>query len=73
MATVVPVDEFVADEWYPGFEPALDHAGWPVEPFRTFDKSDEERFWVLDFHWPRGLTPMGLIWNEDGYSWGPSW
>uniref|UniRef100_UPI0025E7A749 hypothetical protein n=1 Tax=Nocardioides sp. TaxID=35761 RepID=UPI0025E7A749 len=70
MATVVPVDEFVTDEWYPGFKPALDHAGWAVEPFRTFDKADEERFWFLDFHWPRGLTPMGLIWNEDGYSWG---
>ncbi|MCW2776145.1 MAG: PEP-utilizing protein mobile subunit [Nocardioides sp.] len=70
MATVVPVDEFVTDEWYPGFKPALDHAGWVVEPFRTFDKADEERFWFIDFHWPRGLTPMGLIWNEDGYSWG---
>jgi len=59
MATVVPVDEFVTDEWYPGFKPALDHAGWVVEPFRTFSKADEERFWFLDFHWPRGLTPMG--------------
>lgn len=70
MATVIPVDEFVTDEWYPGFKPALDHAPWVVEPFRTFSKADEERFWFLDFHWPRGLTPLGLIWNEDGYSWG---
>lgn len=70
MSTIIPVDEFVTDEWYPGFTPALDHAGWVVEPFRTFRKSDEERFWFLDFHWPRGLTPMGLIWNEDGYAWG---
>ncbi|TNC25173.1 PEP-utilizing enzyme [Amycolatopsis alkalitolerans] len=70
MSTIVPVDEFVTDEWYPGFKPALDHAPWVVEPFRTFSKADEERFWFLDFHWPRGLTPMGLIWNEDGYSWG---
>ncbi len=70
MATVIPVDEYVTDEWYPGFTPALDHAPWVVEPFRTFNKADEERFWFLDFHWPRGLTPLGLIWNEDGYSWG---
>jgi len=70
MATVVPVDEFVTDEWYPGFTPAFDHAPWVVEPFRTFTKGDESRFWFLDFHWPRGLTPMGLTWNEDGYAWG---
>lgn len=70
MSTIVPVDDFVTDEWYPGFKPAFDHAPWVVEPFRTFSKADEKRFWFLDFHWPRGLTPMGLIWNEDGYSWG---
>ncbi len=38
-------------------------------PVQTFRKEDEENFWFLDFHWPRGLTPMGLIWNEDGYNW----
>ena len=70
MATIVPVDEFVTDEWYPGFKPAFEHAPYYVEPFRTFNKEDENRFWFLDFHWPRGLTPLGLIWNEDGYNWG---
>ena len=70
MSEVIPVDEFVTEEWYPGFTPSFDHAPFVIEPFRTFRKEDEERFWFLDFHWPRGLTPMGLIWNEDGYSWG---
>lgn len=70
MASVVPVDEFITDEWYPGFRPAFDHAPFVIEPFRTFSKQDEERFWFLDFHWTRGLTPLGLVWNEDGYSWG---
>lgn len=70
MAHVIPLDEFITDEWYPGFTPAFDHAPFYVEPFRTFNKADEERFWFLDFHWPRGLTPLGLIWNEDGYAWG---
>lgn len=70
MATVVPVDEFITDEWYPGFKPAYDHAPWVVDAFGTFTKADEEQFWFLDFHWPRGLTPMGLIWNSDGYAWG---
>jgi pyruvate,water dikinase len=70
MATIVSVDEFITDEWYPGFKPAFEHAPYYVEPFRTFNKEDEKRFWFLDFHWPRGLTPLGLIWNEDGYNWG---
>jgi len=70
MATVNPVDEFVTEEWYPGFKPAYDHAPWIVDPVNTFQKKDEETFWFLDFHWPRGMTPMGMIWNEDGYNWG---
>ena len=69
MATVIPVDEFITDEWYPGFKPGYTHAPWYIDPVQTFRKEDEENFWFLDFHWPRGLTPMGLIWNEDGYSW----
>lgn len=70
MSTIISLDEFITDEWYPGFKPAFEHAPYYVEPFRTFNKEDEERFWFLDFHWPRGLTPLGLIWNEDGYNWG---
>jgi len=70
MAHVIALDEFITDEWYPGFKPAFDHAPFYVEPFRTFNREDESRFWFLDFHWPRGLTPLGLIWNEDGYAWG---
>ena len=70
MTAVVPVDEYITDEWYPGFRPGAGQAPFVVEPFGTFTKADERRFWFLDFHWPRGLTPLGLIWNEDGYSWG---
>src|SRR6201989_242057 len=69
MAPVIPVDEFITDEWYPGFKPGYTHAPWYIDPVQTFRKEDEENFWFLDFHWPRGLTPMGLIWNEDGYNW----
>ena len=70
MVTVVPVDEFVGGEWYPGFTPAASHAPFVVEPFGRFRPGDEERFWFLDFHWPRGFTPLGLLWLEEGYSWG---
>ena len=58
MATVIPVDEFITDEWYPGFKPAYTHVPWHVDPVQTFSKEDEKNFWFLDFHWPRGLTPM---------------
>lgn len=70
MGTVIPIDEFVSDDWYPGFQPASDPSPWVAEQFGTFEKRDEDRFWFLDFHWPRGLTPMGLIYNQDAYSWG---
>src|ERR1700689_1830787 len=68
MATVIPVDEFITDEWYPGFKPGYTHAPWYIDPVQTFSTEDEKNFWFLDFHWPPGLTPMGLIWNEDGYN-----
>jgi len=68
--SVVPLDEFISDEWYPGFRPEYLDSPFVVERFGRFTKADEQRFWFLDFHWPRGLTPLGLLWNADGYSWG---
>lgn len=70
MSTIVPVKEFITDEWYPGFKPEYGHTAFACEPIDTFRPEDEDRFWFLDFHWPRGLTPMGLIFLEDGYCWG---
>jgi phosphohistidine swiveling domain-containing protein len=70
MADVVSIDDFIADEWYPGFKPSYGQAPWACEPLNNFKKEDEKRFWFLDFHWPRGLTPMGTIFLEDGYCWG---
>lgn len=67
---MVGIDAYLTDEWYPGFTPALAHSLYIVEPFRRFTEADKDRFWFLDFHWARGLTPLGLIWNQDGYSWG---
>jgi pyruvate,water dikinase len=69
MTTVIPVDEFVSDEWYPGFTADYGHAPWCVDPVRRFRQEDEKELWFLDFHWQRGLTPMGLTFNEDGYNW----
>lgn len=69
MATVVPVDEFVADTGYPGCPgPESDSPPWLSEPYSPFRAEDQSRFWFLDFHWPRGLTPMGLLSMVDGYT-----
>ena len=70
MANIVSVDEFITDDWYPGFKPEYKQPGSVIEQLNTFSKEDERRFWFMDFHWPRGLTPMGLLWVEDGYAWG---
>lgn len=62
-------DELAADEGYPGSEAAFGLASWVHEPVGRFREHDQQRFWFLDFHWPRGITPMGLTVIEDGYSW----
>jgi len=69
VAEIISVDEFVSEEWYPGFTPGYGHSPWVTEPVDTFQADDQERFWFLDFHFPRGLSPMGIVFLEDGYSW----
>ncbi|WP_432842189.1 PEP-utilizing enzyme [Dactylosporangium sp. CA-092794] len=61
---------FVTEEWYPGFDPAANRAPFAVDALRPFEAGDEDRFWLLDFHWPRGLTPLGLVSGEDAFNWG---
>jgi len=69
VAEIIWVDEFISEEWYPGFRPGYGHSPWVTEPVDTFKAGDQERFWFLDFHFPRGLSPMGMVFLEDGYSW----
>ncbi|MEU5099362.1 PEP-utilizing enzyme [Streptomyces sp. NPDC020996] len=63
-------EEIAGTECYPGFRPEHAESAYAVEPFRPFDEPDGSRLWFLDFHWPRGLTPLGLLVNQDGYGWG---
>ncbi len=37
---------------------------------RPMSADDADRFWFLDFHFPRGMTPLGLTYITDGYAWG---
>jgi phosphohistidine swiveling domain-containing protein len=59
MADVVPVDVFL-DGWYPGWKP--EHLEDYTVRMKTgpFTKADESSFWFVDFHWPRGFSPLGM-------------
>jgi pyruvate,water dikinase len=71
MANVVPVDAYSTGEWYPGYKPEFFDMPWIVDPAGPFRPGDEDQFWFLDFHWSRGLTPLGAtLWSGDGYCWG---
>ena len=69
MTDLIPVDEFIASEWYPGFSVADARAPWAAERLSTFRPGDEERFWLLDFHYPNGMVPLGYVFVEDGILW----
>ncbi len=58
MAEIVPVDEFL--DWYPGWKPEHIDEPWLRMKSGPFTKEDESRFWFVDFHWPRGFSPLGF-------------
>jgi pyruvate,water dikinase len=58
MADVFPLDDYLADELYPEYADASAAAPWFEEAARPFDKDDEAKFWVLEGHWGRGMTPL---------------
>ena len=59
MAEIVPVDQFL-DGWYPGWEPRHLDRPYIREKSTPFQKEDESKFWFVDFHWPRGFSPLGM-------------
>jgi phosphohistidine swiveling domain-containing protein len=70
MANVVPVAPYTG-EWYPGFKPEFIASPYIVDGTGPFTPEDEDKFWFLDFHWSRGLTPLAAFaWGQDGYCWG---
>ena len=71
MADVVPVDQFL--EWYPGWTPELSDSPWVAERPGPFTKADEARFWFVDFHWPRGFSPLGYVYVTDCFTWATQW
>lgn len=66
MANVISLDPYVASEWYAGNTTGTAGVPFYAERPRLFAKEDEGTFWILDFHWPRGQSPMGSVFIEDG-------
>ena len=67
---VVPVDEFIEEEIYPGYQPRYGASPCVVEPWLPFSKRDERYLWNLDFHFGRGIKPGSLTLCEDVYTLG---
>lgn len=67
---VRPVDVDIANAVYPGFKSKYLQSPWVNDPIQNFSKNDEDQFWFLDFHWPRGFSPMGMLFLEDCFTWG---
>lgn len=68
MAEIISVDQFL-DGWYPGFKPEHLDNPWLRMKTKPFSKADEEHFWFVDFHWPRGFSPLGMMLVNDA-AWG---
>ena len=64
MADVVSVDSLL-DGWYPGWKPEHLDNHWLRMKSKPFSKEDEDKFWFVDFHWPRGFSPLGMMFVHD--------
>lgn len=68
--SLIPLDDYVGDDWYPGYEP---RRGWQhyMDMMRPFTKADEGELWFHEsLHWSRGVVPGGIDLLEDVVVWG---
>lgn len=70
-STIVPVDEFVREELYPGYTQSFGSQPFVAEPLRPFSAADNARFWFRDsLHFGVGMVPASLALLEDAQTWG---
>jgi phosphohistidine swiveling domain-containing protein len=70
-ARVVPVDDFVKDELYPGYKQAFGSQPFVAGPVRPFSKADEKRYWLRDsLHFSEGMVPASIATLDDAQTWG---
>ena len=70
-ARVVPVDEFVREELYPGYRQAFGSQPFVAGPLRPFSASDNSRYWLRDsLHFSEGMVPASMAFLDDAQTWG---
>ena len=69
--TVIPVDDYITEEMYPGYAPAFGSQPFVFEPVRPFTKADNRRYWLRDsLHFGRGMAPASIALMDDAQTWG---
>jgi phosphohistidine swiveling domain-containing protein len=68
---IVPVDDYVRDELYPGYKPAFGSQPFVAGPVRPFAVADNARYWLRDsLHFSEGMVPASIALLDDAQTWG---
>jgi phosphohistidine swiveling domain-containing protein len=68
---VVPVDDFVREELYPGYKQAFGSQPFVAGPLRPFSPADNARYWLRDsLHFSEGMVPASMAFLDDAQTWG---
>lgn len=68
---IVPVDDYVRDELYPGYKQAFGSQPFVAGPVRPFGKADNSRYWLRDsLHFSEGMVPASIALLDDAQTWG---
>jgi pyruvate,water dikinase len=68
---IVPVDDFVRDELYPGYTQGFGTQPFVAGPVRPFSKADNARYWLRDsLHFSEGMVPASIALLDDAQTWG---
>jgi phosphohistidine swiveling domain-containing protein len=70
-ARVVPVDDFVKEELYPGYKQEFGSQPFVAGPVRPFRVADNARYWLRDsLHFSEGMVPASIAFLDDAQTWG---
>jgi hypothetical protein len=70
-ARVVPVDDFVTGELYPGYKQEFGSQPFVAGPVRPFAVADNARYWLRDsLHFSEGMVPASIATLDDAQTWG---
>jgi pyruvate,water dikinase len=68
---MVPVDDFVRDELYPGYKQPFGSQPFVAGPVRPFSPADNARYWLRDsLHFSEGMVPASIATLDDAQTWG---